>query len=184
MNLIGLTGLARAGKDSVADLLQAKHGFVKYAFAKPLKDGVKVMFGLTDDHVYGHLKEVIHPLYGVSPRQMMQWAGTEFGRSLVNPNCWIIRAGQAYDILEHDAYGMVISDVRFENEADFIRQRGGMIVHISRKAADAIKMDHASEGGVVPMTGDWFIDNNGSIDELEFKVDALLNAADDAGLLT
>jgi dephospho-CoA kinase len=84
MILIGITGRARCGKDTAADYLSANIGFKKYSFAKPIKDAVKDMFGLTEDHVNGYLKEVVLPDICHSPRFLMQTLGTEWGRKIVN----------------------------------------------------------------------------------------------------
>lgn len=169
--LIGISGRARSGKDTMADMLVTNFSYEKYSFAKPIKDAVKVMFGLTEDHVNGHLKEEILPDLGVSPRFLMQTLGTEWGRGMVNQQCWLLAAQR---MVEQQINDLVIPDVRFENEANFIRKNGGVLVHISRDSAEQVRA-HASEAGVSLMPGDVQIDNSGSLVELREKLEVLMS---------
>lgn len=163
--LIGLTGTARSGKDTAADVLEDMFDFDRYALAGPLKQGVKVMLGLTDEHIHGALKETIMPEYGFSPRQAMQTLGTEWGRSL-SPDLWL-RVAQR-EIEHAKCYstfvkGMVITDVRFDNEAEWLRKQGGKLVKIVRPDAEQV-VAHSSEQGV-SVTPDLIIYNNGTLEE-------------------
>jgi hypothetical protein len=91
--LIGLTGKARSGKDTVAGYLNNKHMFSHYWFSKPMKDACRTIFGWDDRHLYGDLKEVVDPVYGISPRVALQTLGTERGRNCINQDLWLTRAG-------------------------------------------------------------------------------------------
>jgi len=185
MKLVGITGLAGAGKDTVADILVNDFGLQKTAFAKPIKDGCKVMFGLTDEQLYGDLKEVVVERYGCTPREILQWAGTEFGRDLVHPDVWLIQVEQqwndlqALDPVEHTCGGLVVADVRFENEAALIRRLGGTVLHVQRPL-DALMTreeyrQHSSEGGLSQRLVDYHLNNNGSIERLRGMVHAVWN---------
>lgn len=55
--ILGLCGLAGAGKDTVADFLVKDHGFVKVAFADPLKRICKEVFDFTDQQLWGPSSE-------------------------------------------------------------------------------------------------------------------------------
>ena len=164
--LIGITGLARSGKDTAADFYCNKFDLVKYSFAQPLKEAIKVMFSLNEDHVNGDLKEVVLDDLGVSPRYLMQTLGTEWGRNTVNNDVWLLAAKRN---LANAAFGVVIPDVRFENEADFIRENGGLLLHISRENKEQV-LSHASENGVSFKLGDASIENDGSIDDLHRRL--------------
>lgn len=180
MKLIALTGKAGAGKDTVADRLCEKHGFVRYAFAKPLKD---MLAAIGVDANNRETKELPHPLFGASPRRMAQTLGTEWGREMVNPDIWLKCAevfiakysGLAPGQLEsdgdpYDIRGIVITDCRFENEAAFVRQRGGVIWEIRRPGIEAVE-GHVSEAGIQLANGDHWFENNGTIEQLHAIVD-------------
>lgn len=160
MNIIGITGKAGAGKDAVADILVQIAGRYKYSFATPLKN-MLMQIGI-NPHID---KETVIPEFGVSPRQMMQTLGTEWGRQLVHPDFWVILAKRRYDFA---GPGMVAADVRFENEAEWIRANGVM-VHVHRNEVPRIH-DHISEGGIAAVRGDIHVYNNGSLANLETTV--------------
>jgi hypothetical protein len=175
MRIIGLTGPAGCGKDTVARFLCDTQGFVQIAFADPIRDGLKAMFGLGDYQLSDPVqKEKAILLIGKSPRELMQTLGTEWGRNLINPDLWIhlawsriIRLGLASQNLHIG--GVVISDVRHEKEAAFVRERG-RLWHIYRpdgySTLVAKTAMHSSELGVGVKPGDQIIRNNGSIEDL------------------
>lgn len=172
--LIGLTGKARSGKDTVAGMLQSAFGFKTIAFAKPLKEGLKTMLGLTEEHVNGSLKEVVIEDFGKSPRQMLQTLGTEWGRETVHDMIWLTVARRQVNVWLEQGYNVVITDVRFENEAEMIRKMGGEIWHIHRPDATQVAA-HSSESGIVFTLADYLIYNNSTLDDLFDTVfDALL----------
>lgn len=146
--LIGLTGKARSGKDTVAKIIQTSNpGTVLISFAEPIRNALRGMIGLTDEHFHGSLKEVPLGWINKSPRQLMQTLGTQWGRELVDDQIWIKWAQQ--DIQKYLRLGVnvVVTDVRFENEATMIRAMGGTIWHIERDSAQAVN-SHVSEAGV------------------------------------
>lgn len=179
--LIGLAAKARCGKDTVAGYLGRSAGIAQYAFAYPLKRGVQEMFGLTDEQTWNDsLKEVVIPEYGKSPRQLFQLAGTEFGRQMVAQDVWVRRAKVEIEERRRESAlttsivnGMVITDIRFENEAAMIREQGGTVWHIERHGAPQINA-HSSEDGVVKHPTDIVLLNDGTIADLYAKVNALL----------
>ncbi|WP_109512564.1 deoxynucleotide monophosphate kinase [Pseudomonas ovata] len=176
--LIGLTGHARTGKTTSADHLASEHGFQTYAFATPLKEGIAAMFGLNVEDLEGEDKEQLIPWVGRSPRQLMQLLGTEWGRDMISASIWVDIAEQNLDALaelEPYAPGFVISDVRFENEADFIRKRGGLIVHMTRNDAPDVNA-HISELGVAVHPHDLVINNDGELTDLYGQLDQLVIA--------
>lgn len=180
MILIGIAGKARSGKDTVADML-VEQGMVKYSFAAPLKAGVRVMFGLTRDHTDGDLKEDIVPWIGRSPRYLMQTIGTEYGRELVATDIWLRCAERVIaDAEESGATGLVIPDVRFDNEAEWLRGMGGLLVHLHRPDADKVQA-HRSEAGVSPDWGDYTISNHAGLDALRRNTLDMLEYARNKG---
>ncbi|WP_375191817.1 deoxynucleotide monophosphate kinase [Marinobacter sp.] len=175
MRLIGIAGKARSGKDTAAARLIEKHGLVKYSFADPLKAGIKTMFGLTEEHVNGSLKETVIPWLGTSPRKLMQTLGTEWGREIIRPDLWVLMAQRQWDqvsVATCDTFhgGMIVPDIRFEEEAGFIRRNGGLVIHLIRDELELVET-HKSEAGVRFMDGDWLIENNGTIEDLHRELD-------------
>ncbi|KAF2395424.1 deoxynucleotide monophosphate kinase [Pseudomonas frederiksbergensis] len=166
--LIGLSGLARVGKDTAAQHLVHHHGFQSYAFMDPLRDGLMHILNLSPCDFEGEQKEQVLPWLGRSPRYLMQTLGSEWGRDIVHPELWLMLAAQNLDLLArtHDtAGGFVVSDLRFEDEAEFIRQRGGVVIHLQRASARTVAQ-HRSEDGIRGAPGDWFLPNDGTIDDL------------------
>lgn len=175
--LIGLSGHARVGKDTVARYLAAHLTLISYAFADPLKQALAGMFHLNAAQLEGAEKEQPLPWLGKSPRELMQLLGTEWGRDLVHPQLWLLLAEQNLQLLaEHDQAmkGVVIRDVRFDNEADWVRSKGGVIFHISRRGIRPAN-GHVSEYGVRHYPGDYVIDNDGTLPELYDQVDRAIS---------
>lgn len=168
--LIGLSGRARSGKSTVADILECV-GYTQVAFADALKGAAAVMFGIDEACFYDDdRKEKIIPHWGISPRQMAQRLGTEGGRNVFGKDLWIKRLEQTLSDL-HGLYtaNVVVTDVRFDNEAEWVRSKGGAMINMVRPGAPSVT-EHASEGGVSSHLIDAVIYNDGSFEELEAKV--------------
>ena len=175
--IIGLHGLARTGKDTAASYLVAQYALISYAFAEPLKAAIMQMFNLTAEHIEGALKEEPLPGIGKSPRQLMQLLGTDWGRDLVHRELWLLLAEQNLNhmaALHQDPItGFILRDVRFENEADWVRSKGGVIVHIQRPDAQAVAR-HASESGIGVHDNDFVIHNDEDLAHLYKQLDRLM----------
>lgn len=172
MKIIGITGKARSGKDMAAMHILEQHGYSENAFATPLKKAIGAMFGLTDEQLYGDEKDVIIPWLGITPRELFQrlggWARRELREDLL-----VIMMQRWLNTVPRFVPGVLFSDVRLEIEADFIRSRGGFLIHITRDAAPAVR-DDETERGVEIRSGDLIVTNNGTLDELYAKLDDLL----------
>lgn len=175
--LIGLHGLARTGKDTVARYLAAHYALLSYAFAEPLKQALAQMFNLTEAQLEGAAKEQNIEWLGKSPRQLMQLLGTEWGRHLVHHELWLLLAeqniGNHLSIDQARYSGVVVRDVRFENEATWLRKQGGNVVHILRPEAPSVA-SHSSESGLMIHDNDFLLRNEGSLDELYEQVAQLM----------
>lgn len=169
--LIGLTGKARTGKDTVAKILQETYeGVVTISFAEPIRNALRGMIGLTDEHLHGSLKEEPLGWIDKSPRQLMQTLGTQWGRELVDDQIWIKLAKRNIDKYLSLGLNVVVTDVRFENEATLIRDMGGTVCHMYRPFVQAVSA-HASEAGVKFEQGrDITIFNNGNLATLKQNV--------------
>lgn len=177
--LIGLTGYAGSGKDTVADILRDKYYFCKTSFAFPIKSMLCTMLEVPmeawNDREW---KENPLPGYGVSPRVMAQTLGTEWGRDLVSEDIWVQAALSKIESMTRSHKTLrnwVISDVRFENEATAIRRDGGTVVHVSCPANRRFKIpEHSSECGVEFGLGDYVLINGGALGELPKKIDDMM----------
>ena len=169
MHLIGLTGYAGTGKDSVREILETDHEFCGLAFAEPIRAMLVELFssnGIGSEWIYEReLKEQVIPELGVSYRHMAQTLGTEWGRNL-QPDFWL-RIAQSYllDLEEQGHTHFVISDVRFCNEAEWVRKNGGVIWRIDRPGVAPVR-PHASEAEIEHIEADWTLRNDGGLDDL------------------
>ena len=170
--LIGITGKAGCGKDTVANMLRQR-GYETYAFAKPLKAALAAIgFPEPESRLD---KEAKYPEKDYSYRRLMQVFGTDFVRKVLGEQFWVELAEKNVDL----AVPTVITDVRFENEADFIRKNGGVVWHVIRESTlTGVAAQHPSEKGVVfiPLQ-DIAIDNRGSLIDLESVVMAALDTS-------
>lgn len=172
-HVIGLTGFASAGKDTVADLLAMHFGFRKFAFADALRGEVASAYGLDlryfidprlknealsalalDNAPFGFVGAVAFAAGKESrakdgevsrdwlaeprsPRQIMQWWGTEYRRRQ-SPRYWTSVLVERINYAKRDGCTrFVITDCRFENEVDTLRAMGGLLWQIKRPGIDA-----------------------------------------------
>jgi hypothetical protein len=174
--IIGLAGFARTGKDTVANHLVRTYGFGRRAFADPMREALYRLDPIveTPNAYWSSLRDYVdvfgwERLKEVSPdaRGLMQRMGTEVGREMFGQNFWVDLA------MKNLPNNTVFSDVRFPNEADAIRERGGVIWQVSRPNVEAAN-DHVSESALAGYEFDRVINNSGSLNELSFKVDRVL----------
>lgn len=181
--LIGLSGYAGTGKDTVREMLQDQ-GYTGFAFADPIRGMLRELLtssGIDDRFIdEREFKEVpIHEL-GVSYRQMAQTLGTEWGRNLA-PDFWL-RIAKSYMDEQIDLGGthFCVSDVRFPNEAQWVRDQGGVIWRVTRPQAAPIRA-HVSERLLTEFSTDAEIHNGGSVGDLHRTVMAALDSLTQKG---
>lgn len=177
--LIGLTGPAGSGKDTAAFYLCDKYNFTRYAFAQPIKDMLRVI-GV--DANTRETKELPHPVFGASPRRMAQTLGTDWMRNMVCEDGWLRLAFGAMNAASKRVFprkgetvscrGLVITDVRFENEARWVRNNSGQIWQLCREVP-AVE-GHVSECPLHPALVDRVLCNHGTIEEMHLLIDALM----------
>lgn len=195
MKIIGFSGKAGAGKDTAADYLVSKHGFVKRGFADPLYEEVADAFGVTVEWLRDRTrKEIAQGRLRLrycldenffqrfattesdanaarSPRWVLQHWGTEYRRGQ-DDQYWLARMAVFYQ--QHRlTQGVVIPDCRFENEAHWLRRFGGVLIHLQRDGVAAVGA-HVSESGVEFLPGDLVIYNNNSISDFHKCIDVAL----------
>lgn len=203
--LIGFVGHAGHGKDTCGDWCANEYGFRKDAFAGPLKDAARILFMFTHEQLYGKLKEKLDSRWGVSPREVLQFFGTEIVRDkfqellpTIGEQFWLQhfrhRLEAAITLCRENPFiqtsNVVVCDVRFENEAQLIRNLGGLIVKVVRPDHDAfaehktdavVRASHASESSIDRIRDpDLLLVNDGSLTDLYRKLQTdllpLLNA--------
>jgi len=193
--LIGICGHAGSGKDTVASYIHLNHDNTwKLAFAKVLKQAAAKLFGLDpEDFDDREWKERHDKYWGVSPRQMAQFFGTEMVRETlpklipgIESDFWIHRLIMTLrgedDSAEYDSDDVVvISDVRFQNEYDWIIAQGGIIIHLTRPGADGTVgiPGHASEAGIDFHASHqtYHLINDSTLEELYAQVNDVLKQA-------
>ena len=171
--LIGITGKAGAGKDTAAAVIKAYlhargEKSKQYSFADPLKEGCAAMFGIPCSEFYDRdKKEEFHPLWGKTRRELLLMVGTDMLRDQFDQEVWVKRGQQELNNnTESNAY-TIIPDVRFDNEAEFVTNSGGVLLNIERSAQlrDVAEIQHKSEDGV-DLTNAQTIMNDGTFEDL------------------
>lgn len=169
--IVGVAGPAGSGKDTVGLWFQQQYGFTRYAMAGSLKAAMAVMgFPEPNDR---KLKEQRIPGFAFTWREAAQRLGTEWGRAL-DPDIWVKISERQID-LWYDS--IVITDIRFENEAAMVRKLGGSILHLKGRKVDlGISARHQSENPVMFYpNSDYLIDNSDSLDDLYVQLEEFMN---------
>lgn len=142
---IGVTGFARSGKDTFYQrceqhLLKEGKKVCRFAFADALKDEcdelLKKNTGISAFTEDPKEKELIRPLLVIY--------GTEIRRKL-DQNCWIKKIQQSVIDKLMDDHFVFITDVRFRNEAEWVKMNGGMVVNIAREGVGPANHDEHRE---------------------------------------
>jgi hypothetical protein len=207
--IIGITGLIGSGKDTIAEYLITKHGFKKLSFAASLKDAVAAVFGWDRSLLEGTTKESREwreevdqwwakklNMPNLTPRWILQYWGTEVCRQGFHNGIWVASLENQLRQTKND---VVITDCRFINELDAIKNAGGVTVRVSRGPdpewySDAISYNsgphnmgwalsrdrlqksgiHASEYSSVGLAYDYVVDNNGTLVDLHNKIEKII----------
>lgn len=186
MKLIGLHGHAGAGKNTFAEEFHYA-AFFEYAFAAPVKAVCMEVFGLSHmDFVDRARKEEVIDYWNKSPRELAQYVGTEMFRNHFGSDIWIksLEARLIRDLSAREDKNrkVLITDVRFQNEADWITKQGGWIIHLTRPGYEGNVgiSSHASEQTLdfTHLTkGENYhkILNEGSITDLQLKAQQFIS---------
>jgi hypothetical protein len=167
--IIGLSGYARSGKDTVAELLCLNYGYKRVSFADPMRQALYVLSPKLDNVV--RLSEYVDE-YGwdvakqnQEVRRLLQVFGTEVGRKMFGLDFWIDIALKNLD----GSSKVVVSDVRFPNEAETIKKLGGSIWRINRHNLNAVN-GHPSEHAMDSYMVSHVIYNDGTLNDLSDEV--------------
>jgi dephospho-CoA kinase len=177
---IAFTAKLRAGKDTAAHHLHIKYGFDKVAFGDALKRNVNEAF----PWVYGPNK----------PRALLQ----QYGQLMreIDPQIWVKHVERKVNgtidfrvSTGAERIGIIISDLRQQNEYDWCRQNGYTIIRVTAPDEDRLwraklagddfneaDLEHETESHIDGFAVDYEIHNDGSVDDLQRKVDEIMGA--------
>lgn len=191
---IAFTGKLRSGKSAAAGRLVYNYGFESVSFGSALKRYADEIFSVTEVSEYKpELITEVDPFgctYTVSqrkPRKLYQ----DFGQTLreLDPDIWIRHAEKSVEMFEdfRSTRGIVIDDLRQPNEYEWCLDNGFVIIRLvapaetrvrrAEIAGDAFELanlGHETESYVDSFEVDYEIINDGSLDELYARVDALV----------
>jgi hypothetical protein len=176
MLILGLLGRAGAGKDTIAGYLYQAHGFeVPIAFADPLYAALSAMLGIPAEELADRdRKEQPIDWLGRSPRMLLQSLGTEWGRYMVHTDLWVMLMDRRVSEAQRaGATKLVITDVRFDNEARWILERGGLLWEVYGRGDSNVR-PHVSESGVPPTFARRSIYNGGDWCDTAAQIDQAL----------
>lgn len=185
-----------SGKGTVGEIL-AESGFITDSFARPLKDAVSIIFDWPRKLLEGDTalsrkwREEPDAFWSekfgrpFSPREALQLMGTEAGRDVFHNDLWVISL-----INRSKGKDVVVTDVRFQNEIKYIQDNGGIVIRVKRGedpswfdtvastnylSDDIIdSLPHRSEWDWVGCDFDHIITNDGTLQQLREKVEAIL----------
>ena len=205
--IISISGFIGSGKDTVADYLVANYGFKRESFARSLKDAVSVIFNWPRDMLEGLTPESrawreqpdtwwsLRLGMHITPRMVLQQWGTEVIRAGFHDDMWV---ASLENRLRNSTDNIVITDCRFPNEIEALRNAGAKIIRVKRGAEPewydlalenkefmpaAWPEVHASEYSWVDTSFDTVIDNNSTLEELYAQVRGLVQDQQDSNPL-
>ena len=196
LRIIAICGARRSGKDTAADYIVSnilggpRANVRKVHFAAPIKRMACEAFGFSVDQVEGSGKDEVDERYGVTPRRVLQFLGTEVMQYKIRDiiptagrTFWARRLIQteleASRSFERSV--AVVADMRFPHEAEALVSELGaenvFIVRLRRHSTDRKTKDedaHSSETEYLAIRSvDAEIENSGSVDDLYAKLDRL-----------
>lgn len=181
--LLGITGPAQSGKSTLCKELENIASFYgttvdTFAFADPLKEICAKLFGTAygvPPAAWTTEKSRIYPYVSSSGRKMMQYMGDAV--KMYFPA--LILDYTIKRVMESEADLVIVSDVRFLEEAKGIRDLGGAVVKVTspykpmtHKEQDML--NHVSETEMASIEGDYVIHNDRSFEHLSNEAKKLL----------
>jgi dephospho-CoA kinase len=176
--IIGLSGYAQSGKDTVAEHLISNFGYRRVAFADPIRMALYKLNPVVPVGEFSstHLAQAVDGLgweetKRLSPetRRLLQVLGTEVGREMFGPDFWVNQAMNSFGKFDK----VVLTDVRYPNEYKAIKDRDGIVIRITKPGTTAINA-HESETALDNHGFNGTIVNDGSKEDLYEKIDNLI----------
>lgn len=179
--IIGIYGKAGSGKDTFADAVikeminEYNSDTVKKAFADNVKKIAAMAFQIPIEWFYERdKKEMNIAKHDLSPRKMAQLVGTEMFRNLVSQDFWVNSLERELLVDTISARNkffpeyVIVTDVRFKNELDWVKKNKGIVVHVVREKIEQVGFsNHASEQDLELLNHNvWLVRNDGSLEDL------------------
>lgn len=166
--IVAFTGKAGSGKDTAAGFLTS---FETESFAAPLYHGVAAIFGVPVHKLRRReVKEGRVPGFNFTYRKALQLLGTEWRDLLEDRMLWV----KLLDARICEKDNIVITDLRFNHEAEWVKSKGGVIINIVASFEDApLNIDnpnHISEGGISESLINMTIHNDGTLEDFRLQV--------------
>lgn len=164
MKILGIYGPQQAGKSEAAKAIALLPRWSRLSFADPLYALMSTLLG-TDARKLDKAAP-LDALCGKTLRQGLQTLGTEWGRGMVGDTIWLNAMDAAFDRCRACGdEGVVIDDLRFANEYQFLRDRGATIIRIEREGCliPTLNQGHASEADWCDFKPNVVVENLGSI---------------------
>lgn len=186
--IVGLTGVARAGKDEVGKILVEKYGFEQFSPADlvravALGADPLIPFNGTDNGGFCLRLSAIVAAAGWEAakeypevRGFLQRLGAEGVRTVLGQSTWTDKVMADLDPDKH----YVNTSVRFDDEAQAIIDAGGEMWRITRPGYEPL--NHASDAGIDDVLVYYDINNNRTLEKLEYVVDCIMQAGMRQGL--
>jgi shikimate kinase len=171
--IIGITGKKFSGKDTLGNYFVQNYNYEQIAYADAIKDAVKCIFDFDDEQLHGLKKEEVDEFWGKTPRQVLQFVGTDLFRNHTHellPNIgkdiWIqVVKRKIMNRMKKDPnLCFVITDARFHNEVDVVKQLGGTVIKLQRHTE--CQDNHESETLIDTLPADYEFKNNSTKEEL------------------
>lgn len=164
--IVGISGKAHSGKSTVSDLLVQKYNFKEYAFGDKLKSLLNQYFGIPADDLWCDKKKP-------EVRKLLQSVG-DVMRKEVRDDYFV----RVIEMKLNDCEGFVaVSDVRYQNEVDMLKNNGGILIKIEREDGPKVECgaDHSSETDLDEFYDwDYVVKNFGTVEDLHNKVDTVV----------
>jgi hypothetical protein len=184
--IIGLNGVARAGKDTVADILHQLYGYQPVSYSDVLNKALIALNPITLVYPPQHGVGVLVERYAdvearegyegakerPEVRALLQRMGTEVGRNLLGEDIWVEA------LFKNIPWGfgrlIAVTNVRFPNEYDAVKARDGVVWRVDRPGYEP-SQGHISDRALDDHSFDARLYNDGTIEELAQKVISTLS---------
>ena len=176
--IIGLTGYAQSGKDTVAKILVEEYGYTRIAFADKIKE---FLYDLNPGIGFDYLRDIVdmsgweQAKKDVLVREYLQNIGVS-ARKVFGTGFWVHEAMKTILNDPRPDMNYVITDVRFLNEADMIKANKGQLWRIKRNGVERAN-NHISESEMENYRVDQIIINSSTVKELKELIAARMSVS-------